>query len=48
MALKIGDLVKLKSGSAAMVVMRIDNDGVTCVWHTDKKEERTGTYRRRY
>jgi uncharacterized protein YodC (DUF2158 family) len=32
MELKVGDLVKLKSGGPVMTVVDVDEDEVTCVW----------------
>jgi uncharacterized protein YodC (DUF2158 family) len=32
MELKVGDLVKLKSGGPVMTVVDVDGDEVTCVW----------------
>jgi len=37
---KVGDVVRLKSGGPAMTVDFIDGEQVTCVWFEKTKEKR--------
>jgi uncharacterized protein YodC (DUF2158 family) len=42
---KLGDVVKLKSGSPEMVIEQmIESDRVTCVWLNDKQSQEIGSF----
>lgn len=47
MDFKIGDVVRLKSGGAEMVIQDMDNDSAECVWH-EKVKGQTKTGRDTY
>jgi len=42
---KLGDVVKLKSGSPDMVIEKmIESDRVTCIWLNDKQTQEIGSF----
>jgi uncharacterized protein YodC (DUF2158 family) len=44
MQLKIGDVVRLKSGDPKMTVIEVDGGWVTCVWFGLDGKRETGTF----
>ena len=47
MDFKIGDLVRIKSGGADMVIESMDSDSAECVWH-EKVKGHTKAFRETY
>jgi uncharacterized protein YodC (DUF2158 family) len=43
-ALRIGDLVRLRSGGPLMTVNRVEGDQVTCFWSTDEGNLLTASF----
>jgi len=43
--LKIGDVVKLKSGGPTMTVIRVEDEGVYCMWFIGEYHDKVDSYR---
>jgi uncharacterized protein YodC (DUF2158 family) len=44
MRFKVGDVVRLKSGSPKITVVEVDGERVTCVWFGLEGKRETGTF----